>query len=71
METMRNRKARTYVLYTLEEHRWLAYYIHENYQPQLSKKIFHDKNKFKQLISTNPAPQKDLANFKSEEVNYS
>lgn len=32
--------------------------------------VFVISEKFQQFISTNPAPQKGLEKFKSEEVNY-
>lgn len=62
-ETIKARRAWTEILQTLRDHRCQARLL---YPAKLSitidgeNKIFHDKNKFKQYLSTNPALQKVL-----------
>ena len=74
METLKARRAWTEILQTLREHRCQARLL---YPAKLSitidgeNKIFHDKAKFEQYLSTNPALQKVLeGKIHPKEANY-
>jgi hypothetical protein len=75
METLKPRWAWADVLQTLRDHRCqprLLYPAKLTVTIDGENKIFHDKTKFKQYLSTNPALLKALEEkFQPKEVNHS
>ena len=74
METMKAKRSWIDVLQTLRDHGCkprLLYPAKFSFTIDGENKIFHDKNRFKQYISTNPALQKVLKEkLQSKEANY-